>query len=366
MSRFIILCGGTGGHLAPGIAIGTALLEAGNEVEFVTSKKQVDSRLMKKYPELKVIKSPGVGFSANPIRAAKFFWELALGIILGIKKLKSGKCDAVVSFGGFNSLGFSLAAALLGVPLVLHEANRKPGKATRLLGRFAERIYVPYGVEISRRKIGLVKNAGYPVRSEIGKRDSAKSKEMFGFAPKSNVLLVLGGSQGAQVLNEWARDNFPKLAKIGIDVLCVTGPGKDKFSDSEEKDAKGFTRKIKFLEFCDNMAFAMSAATVVVARAGAGSIAEFARCSLPAILVPYPYAANNHQSENAKCFERQGACVVVSQNKLNTLLDEVEELFSNANLRRNMKKNLERVDELNDMSKIVSDLEKIAERKHES
>ena len=171
---------------------------------------------------------------------------------------------------------------------------------------------------------------------------------------------MLGGSQGAAVLNDWANDNFEKLAEQNIDVLCVCGQGKDKYQDREITSPNGKVCKIKFLEFCDNMASAMSAAQVVAARAGAGTIAELARCRVPSALIPYPYAADNHQLENAKCFEGQGACVVVEQEKISTLFDEVKELFSNENLRTRMIKNLSRVDDLNDTSRIVADLSAIA------
>ncbi len=142
-------------------------------------------------------------------------------------------------------------------------------------------------------------------------------------------------------------------------ILCG-GTGKDKFENRAIKAADGKTRQIKFLEFCDNMAAAMSASKVVVARAGAGTIAELARCRLPSVIVPYPYAADNHQFENAKCFERQGGCVVLEQRNLHKLFDEVLEIFGNEKLKENMEKNLERVDDLNDASKIVSDLSEIA------
>lgn len=360
MSKFIILCGGTGGHLAPGLAVGQALIKAGHEASFVISRKQVDSRLMAKYSDLHIIKAPGMAFSKNPAKLFAFLKELKNAVLFGKKVLEDGKYDVVISFGGFNSLGVSLAAAWKGIPIVLHEANRKAGKATRLLGHFAKRIYVPYGVRIPRRKAGQVKHAGYPVRDEIKLLPAEESKAAFGFAAEANILLVLGGSQGAAALNEWANAKFQKLADAGIDVLCVCGPRKVKFENRAIKAADGKTRQIKFLEFCDNMAAAMSASKVVVARAGAGTIAELARCRLPSVIVPYPYAADNHQFENAKCFERQGGCVVLEQRNLHKLFDEVLEIFGNEKLKENMEKNLERVDDLNDASKIVSDLSEIA------
>lgn len=362
MSKFIILCGGTGGHLAPGLAVGQALIKAGHEADFVISRKQVDSRLVAKYKDLHIIKAPGIAFSKNPAKFFTFLKELKNAVMFGKKLLEEGKYDAVVSFGGFNSLGVSLAAAWMGVPIVLHEANRKAGKATRLLGRFAKRIYVPYGVKIPRRKSGQVKYSGYPIRDEIRRIPQNEAKAAFDFAPDANILLVLGGSQGAAALNEWANENFAKLAERNVDVLCVCGQGKVKYENRSIQNSGGKVRHLKFLEFCDNMAAAMSAANVVVARAGAGTIAELARIGVPSLIVPYPFAADNHQYENAKCFEKHGGCVMLEQRNLDKLFDETMELFENTRLRESMEKNLVRVDDLNDTSKIADDLARIARR----
>ncbi len=360
MSRFIILCGGTGGHLAPGIAVGQALIKAGHSASFVISNKQVDSRLISKYSDLDVIRAPGTAFSTNPVKLVKFFVELCKSVMLGMRTFSKKKYDVLISFGGFNSLGFSIAAWLCKVPIVVHEANRKAGKATRFLGSFAERIYVPYGVKIRNKDFSKIKYSGYPIRDEIRKYPSDICRQKFGFPKDCKLLLILGGSQGAAALNDWALSNFEELAKRNIDVLCVCGQGKSPGADVVLTGSDGREHRLKCMEFCDDMGAAMSAADLVVARAGAGSIAEFARCGLPSIIVPYPYAADNHQLENAKCFEKQGACVMILQKDMSTMLGEVLDLIDNEKLKEVIRKNLNRVDDLNDMSKIVGDLSSIA------
>ncbi len=359
MSKFIISCGGTGGHVVPGIAIGQALIAAGHEVTFSISKKDVDARLVEKYKDLHFMKMPGIAFSKNPLQFLRFIRELIRAFFDGRRILISGNYDAVISFGGFNSLGLSLAAAWLGKPLILHEANRRTGKATRFLGHFAKRVYVPFGVSIPRRKINQVKFAGYPLREEIRQIKKADAKKIFGFPESAKIILVLGGSQGAQALNDWCHANFENLAGKNCDVLRVCGQDKNTYEDREVKSPDGHMRMIKTLEFCDNMAAALSCADLVIARAGAGTIAELARCKVPSILVPYPYAADNHQLENAKCFEKQGCCVVVEQKYMEKLFDEAVSILENPRLQETMKKNLERVDEQNDCSKIVEDLTRL-------
>lgn len=363
MSNFLISCGGTGGHLSPGIAVGEALIKKGHNVSFIISEKAIDSKLVKKYSDFKFEKTPGCGFALNPARLAKFIITQARAVKICKKLIRENKADAAIAFGGFNSFGLAMAAILTKTPLVMHEANRKAGKAVRLFGKFAKRVYLPYGVKISKRNSDRIKHAGYPIREEIQKLDAKASKEFFGFSPGANVILVCGGSQGAAALNGWAVKNFASLAREGFDMLCITGPGKPANPPKSCKDKNGSVREFKALEFCDNMARAMSSASFVVARAGAGSIAEFARCRLIPILVPYPFSADNHQVENARFVEKSAAGICVLQSNIDTLENEILELASNEQLREKMRKNLELIDQSNSISKMISDIEQIAKFK---
>lgn len=359
MSKILISCGGTGGHLAPGIAIGEALRANGHELAFIISEKKIDSKLIEKYSDFKFYKAPGCGFSLCPLHLIKFLYAQIKAVRFAFKILKSEKADMAISFGGFTSLGLAVAAVCNEKPLVLHEANRMPGKAIRLLGKFAQRVYVPFGVKISRRRLGIVHQAGYPIRKEIVKLNENESKKIFGFSESSNLLLVCGGSQGASVLNAWALENFKDLANEGVDMLCISGQGKNRETLIEAKDKNGAPRKFVSIEFCDNMAAAMSAAKIVVARAGAGSIAEFARCKTIPVLIPLPSSADNHQMENAKFIEKNGAGICISQDKISTLKNELLSLMNSPELCEKIKINLERIDEMNDTSKIAIDLENI-------
>ncbi len=360
MSKYLISCGGTGGHLAPGIAIGEALASKGHDVSFIISEKAIDSRLSAKYKNFKFIKTPGLPFSPSPIKFLKFLISQFRAVKCCKKIFMENNADVAIAFGGFNSMGLAIAAWLAKKPLVLHEANRKPGKAVRLFGFIATRVYLPHGVRIEQNKSGVVRQAGYPIRSEIFKKDEAKSKELFGFGKEANIVLVCGGSQGAAALNRWAKDNFEHLAHEGIDIFCIAGPSQSQIENRTCKDKNGIERHLRSIEFCDNMAEAMSAAKIVVARAGAGSIAEFARCRTIPILVPFPFAADNHQLENARYVEKNGAGICVLQENISSLSTEVLALFGNPKLCEKMRHNLEKLDELNGISKFVSDLEELA------
>jgi UDP-N-acetylglucosamine--N-acetylmuramyl-(pentapeptide) pyrophosphoryl-undecaprenol N-acetylglucosamine transferase len=325
MSRFVIACGGTGGHLAPGIAVAEELAARGHECVLLVSHKGVDERLSAKYDKLHFVKSPGRAFSGSPIAFIAFLFSQIHSIAFAFKLLGK-KTTSVMAFGGFTSTGVVVAAFLRRVPVALHEANRNPGRAIRILRHFAKRLYLPEGITLSGVPASFIRYDGYPVRKEIKRTSKADARKEFGFDGDGKLLIVLGGSQGASSLNKWAANNARTLCTNGISLCCVCGPDKDVPADFEMRDNNGRIAKVKFLPFCDKMAILMSAADIAVSRAGAGSIAEIIECELPSILVPYPFAADNHQMANARYLEQQGACVVLVQDRLDGLLSEVLDL----------------------------------------
>ena len=167
MSKILIACGGTGGHLAPGIAVAEELQQRGHDCVLLISEKDVDSALIKKYGHLKFHRTPGRAFGGGVRSSLSSARSLAAGFIDTRNMLREHAPDLVLLFGGFLSVGLGLAARLAHVPVVLHEANCKPGKATRLLKHFATRIYLPDGVKIKGVGARQTRYLGYPVRKEI-------------------------------------------------------------------------------------------------------------------------------------------------------------------------------------------------------
>ncbi|WP_309383538.1 UDP-N-acetylglucosamine--N-acetylmuramyl-(pentapeptide) pyrophosphoryl-undecaprenol N-acetylglucosamine transferase [Cerasicoccus frondis] len=365
MSNFVISCGGTGGHLAPGIAIAEALIESGHHCRLIISNKDVDSRLVKNYPQLQYARSPGVGFSWSPVKFVKFNLEQVRGLLFTINLMREFKADAVIGFGGFLTVGAVFAAFFTGVPVMLHEANRRAGRAIRMLAGFARRIYLPPGVAIKGLPRSMIHHCGYPIRREIHRMPQDEARAKIGLEVSGKLLLVFGGSQGATALNNWVADNFEALAKDGINVYCVTGLNKTSVASIERTSSDGQTVRAVFTPFVDDMAAALSAADIVVARAGAGSIAEFARCRLPSILVPYPFSADDHQLANAQFLEQQGGAVVVEESEIERLLGEVTDLIFNDWLIKRFRENLERLDRANPVDKIVKDMAAIALTQHD-
>lgn len=357
MSRVLIACGGTGGHLAPGIALAEGLVTRGHEPHLLISHKQVDARLVEKYPWLKLARIPAAPLASSPLGLARFLYQQSAGFAFGLKHLQTVRPAVVVGFGGFTTASIVLAARMRRIPVALHEANRVPGRAVRLLSRFARRVYLPAGVRLSRARGGTVRAQGLPVRREFQRIPRGAALQALGIEPARRLVAVLGGSQGASALNDWAEQNLAPLALDGVQLFCVSGPGKR--TGREERvlhTREGAVVKSYFVPFCDRMAELLSCADLVVSRSGAGTLAELARTGTPAVLVPFPHAADNHQAANSFFFEQQGGGLVVDQRHLAGLTKEVQELVFNDWLLRKFRDNLARMDQENSLDAMIDDL----------
>lgn len=365
MSRFLISCGGTGGHLSPGISLAEGLAARGHESVLLVSQKKVDARLLEKYPHLRFERMPGTGFAWHPVKFARCLVSQARALFFCLRLVRETKPDGIVGFGGFTSAPAVIAGWLARVPVALHESNRVPGLAIRTLGRCARRVYLPPGIRLSSIRAAATRHVGLPVRREIVRHPPAAARAALGLDPNLRTLVILGGSQGASSLNDWVRDRLELFAAEGIQVYCVTGLGKGQDRVIELKSKTGAPVRSHFVAFSDRMAELMSAADLVVSRAGAGTLAELIRCETPAILIPYPQAADDHQRANASFFERQGGGIVVAQTALGQLHAEVLDVIFNDWLLRKFRGNLQRMDRANSLELMLQDLEDVAKLPHD-
>ncbi|MBS0631343.1 MAG: UDP-N-acetylglucosamine--N-acetylmuramyl-(pentapeptide) pyrophosphoryl-undecaprenol N-acetylglucosamine transferase [Verrucomicrobia bacterium] len=357
MSKFLISCGGTGGHLSPGISLAEGLVSRGHTVTLLISQKKVDARLIEKYPHFTFLRIPGTGFSWNPVGLVRCILSQAKGLWFCLGLTRRLQPDGIVVFGGFTSAGVALAGGLRGIPVAVHESNRVPGLAIRILGRFARRVYLPPGIRLPGVRAAATRFMGMPVRREITRLPVESARAALGLAANQKVLVIFGGSQGSGPLNDWARNNLATFAAEGVQVYCVTGLGKGAGETLELKTKAGAPVRAVFTPFCDQVAELLSAADLVVSRAGAGTIAELIRCATPAILVPYPQAADNHQAANAAFFERQGGGIALDQTFMAALKSEVLEVIFNDALIRKFRGNLQRMDRANSLALMLDDLE---------
>lgn len=355
--KTIIACGGTGGHLSPGIALAEALVARGHAVTLLISHKKVDARLSEQYPQFKFERVPGAPFGWRPDVHLRFHWQQFKGLLFCLRLLRREKPDVIVGFGGFTNASIVLAGRLHHVLVALHEANRVPGRAIRVLSRFARRLYLPPGVRLPGRFGLRVRHTGLPVRKGIVRLARAEACARLGVDPTQKLLVVLGGSQGAGPLNRWVDANLAALARAGVQVWCVTGLGKGEACVREFTGRDGQVVRAWQEPFSDRVGVLMSAADLVLSRAGAGTISELVRCETPAVLIPYPFAADNHQQANAAYFEQQGGGIVVPERALDGLLQEVLDAIFNDWLLNKFRANLRRMAHENSVEVIINDLE---------
>lgn len=344
--NILLVCGGSGGHISPAIAVAEHLSD--HRCMFIISKKHVDTIFTRKYSQFSFQSVEAKPFSTRPIKFLKFLKSQIKSFFFAKKFLNKQKIDFLLSFGGFTSLGFILAAKLRKIPIILHESNQIPGKSTRFLSALASRVILPEDVFLKFFNKKVV-HLGYPIRSEFFEISKEDARTQLGWPLGKTVILVVGGSNGALSLRRWAEHNFSKFSEKPTDIFCIAGPD---FKGDETISANGCT--LHMLAFCENMNLAIRASDLIISRAGAGSIAECTFCKRPMILVPYPFAANNHQLANALAAKKQGIAVVVQQQELNSLLEITSDLLSNDAALSEMKRRLDRIHKTDNAEKVAN------------
>lgn len=322
--HIIIAGGGTGGHLFPGIAVARTFMQKNpeNRVLFMGTDREFEKKALKQ-----------AGFShiaqkISGIRGKTFFSKLKTlffipaSVFLAMKTLKSFSPDIVVGVGGYASIPPVLAAKLLFVPFVIHEQNIICGVANRWLARLAHRVYLSFpdtDIPVSRKR---VRAPGNPVREDIlamaGKEKKKRNTQIF-------HLLVMGGSQGARGINLNMAEASGFLApKKNFFIYHLTGE-KDREMVEKAYQKTGIASRVD--AFTHDMAGAYADADLVICRAGATTVAEITAMGKPAVFIPYPHAADNHQVKNAKTLADRGAACIIEERELtgdilgNTILD---------------------------------------------
>ena len=344
MSQVLIICGGTGGHLTPGIAIAEELAVRGHRCSLIVSRKKVDARLIQKYPSMEFIDAPGAPFSWSPLTLVKFLWVQLTAFVFALKLLSNKKPDLVVGFGGFLTAGIAIPAYLKGIPFALHEANRVVGRSNRFLSRFARKVFLPEAVTVDGLSNEKVSFSGLPLRKEFVAITQETARGLLDIEPANKLLVVFGGSQGANSLNRWAETNSPALAELGVSVYCLTGLNKSMPDEISVETKEHGVVKSWFVPFSDNMPAVLSSADVVISRAGAGSIGEIIRCQVPSVLIPYPFARDDHQTANAEYVVEKDAARMLKDSQLESLYDLVVELLFNKSANLKMRKQLRSLD----------------------
>jgi UDP-N-acetylglucosamine--N-acetylmuramyl-(pentapeptide) pyrophosphoryl-undecaprenol N-acetylglucosamine transferase len=303
-----IACGGTGGHLFPGLAVAEQLKKHGCAVALLISPKLVDQQAVKSAQGVEIFTLPAVGLQNG--NYFSFAGSFVKSLFAARRIFNRRRPDAVLAMGGFTSAPPVFVAKDTGIKTFLHESNTIPGRANRILSRFVNGAFIGFPEAAARLKTRKVTMTGTPVRPQFQPRDAADCRTALGLEPSRPTILVVGGSQGASGLNEMILSALPLLA--GRDWQWLHLAGANTFEKVKAAyAARGIKAVVK--PFLAEMELALGAATVAVSRAGASSLAEIAAMRLPALLVPYPAAADNHQFFNARAFEKTGAALLLEQ-----------------------------------------------------
>lgn len=242
-----------------------------------------------------------------------------LGFIVSLFKclwaLRGLKPDAVFGLGGYSSLAPVVSAFILRVPVIILEQNVVPGKANRLLSRFADLVLCHWPSPSTSACFGHMKGlhfTGTPLRAELFGYERDGAAKLFGFSPDKTTILVLGGSQGAAAINRAVTECLPKLIERRHDIQIIHCTGREDYSRVKHAyEAIGIEARV--YDFFDEMGVAYSIADLAVSRAGATTLAELTAHGIPAVLVPYPYGTDDHQYMNALELSKRGAAVLLEE-----------------------------------------------------
>lgn len=340
--RFLLSGGGTAGHVYPALTVAGLLADGGrDEVLFVGTPNGLEARLA---PEAGVAFYPiaSAGFDrGNPLTLVTSVVRIVVSIGRALGLILRWRPDVVAGFGGYVSLPVGIAAVLTRTPLVLHEQNSVPGMANRFLSRWARTVAVTY--ESSMKHLKRPERAvvtGNPVRAAVTMASRDAGRERIGASDAAVVVLVFGGSRGARHLNEALVRLWPRLAEQA-DVMVVHVAGATEAAAVRGAMARALGTPgshYQLFEYLDDMGSAIAAADLVVSRAGATSIAEITAIGRASILVPYPYATDDHQTLNARAVSVAGGAIVVPDAELDDTAFEaaVLSLVSDAGKREAM------------------------------
>lgn len=308
MKKIMIMAGGTGGHVFPGLAVAEKLRQQGHEVCWLGTEKGIEARLV---PQANIaidyIDAVGVrGKSFMHLLTAPF--KIVSALMQALKIIKQQQPQVVLGMGGFASGPGALAAKLLGIPLVIHEQNAIAGTTNRIAAKLAKRVLQAFDNTFT--PSAMVITVGNPVREHLPHYQLAEKSDLH--------VLVVGGSLGAQAINALLPEVLS--AQPHWQIWHQTG-----VAQLETVKAAYGEKPAKVEAFIEDMASAYAWADIIVCRAGAMTVSEVAAVGVPAIFIPYPHAIDDHQTANAQYLVKQNAAFLLPQE--NMTKDSVEKLL---------------------------------------
>ncbi len=348
--KAIIMAGGTGGHIFPGIAVAKGLIEKGWQVSWLGSINGMEETLVTK-ANISIDCISVKGVRGNGIIGwLKLPFTLSKAVLEAMKIIRKQSPNVVLGFGGFVAGPGGIATKIAGVPLVIHEQNAVAGMTNKMLGKWAKKIFQAFPNTFAQSE--KVKTVGNPIREEIKSLQKKKIADDLTIS-----ILVIGGSRGALALNK----NLPKVfAQINqqapIKVVHQVGKNRAKETKSFYQNIMpNWQKNIEVVEFIDDIAKAFVQADLVICRAGASTVSEIAAAGKAAIFVPFPYAVDDHQTANANWLVKKNAALLFKDNELVTddFFAQLKTLISKPKLIEKMAENAAKAAILNATDNVV-------------
>ncbi|MCP4548913.1 MAG: undecaprenyldiphospho-muramoylpentapeptide beta-N-acetylglucosaminyltransferase [bacterium] len=363
MKRLLLTGGGTGGHIYPAVAVGLAFVaeDPTNEILFLGGKRGLESR---------IVPAADIPFKALPARGffgkrglldrIAFVGDLMAATLMAMEAMRKFRPEAVLATGGYASLPALTAARIMRIPIFLLEQNSVPGRAIRLFAPAARAVFLAWqgtGQLISDKPHKVV--TGNPLRREMidlarRRRGGTQVRERRG----AGRLLIFGGSQGAAVLNRAAREALPLLAReFDFEAVVQTGEVEESITREALADLGSAVTVQAYLK---NMPEVMAVSDWVISRSGAMTLAEITAMGLPALLVPFPHAIDDHQTRNAKVLEDAGAALLIRESEFDgrRLAEELAELWRTPGSGERMAAECARLGQLDATERILAEMEK--------
>ncbi|MBR3281534.1 MAG: UDP-N-acetylglucosamine--N-acetylmuramyl-(pentapeptide) pyrophosphoryl-undecaprenol N-acetylglucosamine transferase [Clostridia bacterium] len=405
--KFLIAAGGTGGHITPGIAIAKALKENGEEVIFIGTENGMEKDLVPNAGfDIKYIHASGL--KSGLVNKLKAINDLNKGIKECIKIIEEEKPDMCIGTGGYVTAPLLMAANKIKIPSLIHESNALPGKTTSLMAKRVNEVAVGFEEAKNRLKKGNIVVTGNPNKMGLNSLTKQEAKDKIDIEGK--ILLIFGGSQGAKKINETILSIIDQKLFGEYTVIYATGPkhfneianelkrSNDKYEIEENEDEillykilgdingsltftsskEGINKDIKTIDsnlidrkhpiivkkFIYNMEEVMKASDLVICRSGALTCTEIAEVGVASILIPFPYAAENHQFFNAKTLENVNAAIIIEEKDLNTklLIERINDIILNDEQLEEMAANSKKLKIDNPIGRIKEEIYNIVEK----
>ncbi len=349
MRKVLITTGGTGGHIYPALSVAKTLKNKGVEILFVGSTYRM---------EKDIIPANGfryIGLSIKPLRKISSVYKMIVAIFKSLKILKNEKPDAIIGFGNYISVPILLAGLIKGIKIYLHEQNVEMGLANKLFYRFARKIFLSFEETFDMIPLKYSKKfivTGNPIREEFYHINPKEEREKLKLEKDEKMVLIIGGSLGAQSINEAVLKNWDRFFKEKkIRVYWATGKENFEFINSKISKMKN-NDVIK--PYFDNAPILIAVSDVIFCRAGASTISEIIQMQKPSILIPYNHVG---QKENAEVLVKNEAALIFSDNKAEEGIKEIFEIIKAPDRLKNMTDNLKKLKKGNAAEKLIEELE---------